>query len=73
MAGILKMRMPACFLFFGDLQPGQRIVDAHLHKLIAGTARFGGYVLQLRQHGVGQPHRYHRAFALRGYMPDSIR
>lgn len=43
------------FVFFADLQPGQRIVDAHLHKLIAGTARFRRYVLQLRQHGVGQP------------------
>ena len=60
------------FLFFGNLQPGQRIVDAHLHKLIAGTACPGRYVLQLRQHGVGQPHRYHRGFthsrlAMRNY------
>lgn len=55
------------FLFFGNLQPGQRIVDAHLHKLIAGTAGFGRYVLQLRQHGVGQPHRYHRGLSYRGF------
>lgn len=61
MAGILKMRIPACFLFFDDLQSGQRIGDEHLHKPIAGTACPGCYVLQLRQHGVGQPYRYRRA------------
>lgn len=46
------MRIPACFLFFGDFQPGQQIVDAHLHRLFAGTACPRRYVLLLCQHGV---------------------
>lgn len=61
------LRATAWFLFFSDLQPGQRIVNAHLHKFIAGTARLGRYILRLRQHGVGQLHRYHRGRSYRGF------
>lgn len=40
--------------FFGDLQPGQGVVDAHLHQFVAGTACLGGHILQFGEHWSGK-------------------
>ena len=55
------------FWFAGNFQPGQRIVDAHLHQLVPGAAGLPSDLFKPGQGGIGQAHRYHRGFAYRRF------